>query len=380
MSLRSLHAVALVLLIVISTRGTADSPAGSAYLRALAPVDPPFGQLQQDTFPYDGVRIQRWRRTQPEAEWLTVWIDLQTPGLGYHVTPIYYSTGPGGFPIQTADARTTLAFVEQFSNQPRVDLAVNAVAYFPFPAHHGTPVFLSEPVWTADDMKNDPKEGSLMLGLLAGRAVIGDPESVRRAKPILAFGSFLEDGVLANGTAVRNGEAVVEGDEPYARTAAGVSKDGRVLILLCADGRNPGVSIGLGRKDAARVMKAAGSHDAIFFDGGGSVTLVGRDSDGRAAVLNRPSGLQNVPGTLRYVGVNLGFTHLKRSDEPLPGLPDWEAAWAARTWADLWVWGRVHPVAATLLIIVALLLIVTLPITWYVRRRRRLFRAPSATG
>ena len=74
-----------------------NGPVGSAYLRTLAVRAPPFGELKQDVYPYDGVRIQRWRRgDNPQAEWLVVWIDLQTPALGYRATDVHYRNGPAG--------------------------------------------------------------------------------------------------------------------------------------------------------------------------------------------------------------------------------------------------------------------------------------------
>src|SRR5438105_12673444 len=75
--------------------GGQEGPVGSAYLRTFSFRDPPFGQRQQDTFPWEGVRVQRWRKTDPVGEWLVVWIDLKTPGLGYHMSPVHDSEGPG---------------------------------------------------------------------------------------------------------------------------------------------------------------------------------------------------------------------------------------------------------------------------------------------
>src|SRR5262249_38655133 len=134
-----------------------------------------------------------------------------------------------------------------------------------------------------------------------------------------------------------------DGQEPHARTAIGVSDDGRVLILLVADGYNPGVSVGFGTGDTAHVLRAAGAYQGMFFDGGGSSTLVGRDGDGEAVVINRPAGLEKTPGTLRYVACTLGFTNLRRSDEPIPSVRDWQAARLVTAWVELVTWCRVYP-------------------------------------
>jgi hypothetical protein len=346
-------------------------------LRTLTVQDPPFGRLLQDGYPWDGVRIQRWRRDQPEVDWLIVWIDLQTPGLGYRVTPVHYRTGPEGTPHQAVFAQNTRDFLEQSSDPPRVDLAVNTVAFEPFPAFHGTPVVLKEPVWLGEDRQRDPEPGTVMLGLLPGRALIGEVDVVRVARPVVAFGSFRLAAIPKAG-AVHDSRVIAEGGDPYGRTLAGISADGRVLILLVADGYNPGVSVGFSLGDAARVLQAAGAYQGMFLDGGGSSTLVGREDDGRAIVLNRPAGLQKTPGTLRYVGANLGFTKLRRTGEPLPALDGWQAPGYVVAWNKFVTWYRVYPDRAAAVAVVGLVIVGL--VVWRVwrwrRRRSRLIVAP----
>jgi hypothetical protein len=355
--------------------GGNDGPVGSAYLRTLALRDPPFGKRLQDAFPWDGVRVQRWRRDDAPADWLVVWIDLKTPGLGYHVTPVHEREGPHGGKLQAAQAQTTVDFLRT-STAPRVDLAVNTVAFWPPRAADGYWVFLSEPVWQGADTRYDPHPGSFMLGLSPGRAAVSLPGPLREAPPAVALGSFGNNGETPDGLAVRDGKVVPDlPGGPHGRTVAGVSADGRVLILLVADCYNPGVSEGLTLTDAAQILVDAGAHQAIFFDGGGSSTLVGRDDDGEPAVFNRPAGLQNIPGTLRYVVGNLGFTNLRRTDEPLPARTDWEAPWYTVLWAKSFNWVRLHPLR-TGLIVVALGL--GLVLLWRVRRRRRAARNATA--
>jgi len=359
----------LVVSLWLSLAGAARAePLGTAYLRSLPPPAAPFGQLVADTFPYDGVRLQRWRRDDPPVDWLLVQIDLRTPGLGYRISPIHYRTGPAGTPFQAAHAQHTLDFLKERADEPRVDLAVNAVAYWPFPAYTGTPVFLSEPVWSGTDNTRDPEPESWLLGLLPGRALIGETATVRAASPALALGAFRESGLAPLGLAVRDGQVQpLPSAPPHGRTLAGVSADNRVLFLLVADGYNPGVSSGLSARDAAQVLQTAGAHQAIFFDGGGSSTLVGRSEDGEAIVLNRPAGLHNRPGTLRPVALNLGFTNLQRSTDPLPALPDWQAPWYVVATHTGICWARVHPLRAAVLVLGALVVVAWLAWRWWRR-------------
>ncbi|MFJ5777091.1 phosphodiester glycosidase family protein [Streptomyces sp. NPDC093094] len=85
------------------------------------------------------------------------------------------------------------------------------------------------------------------------------------------------------------------------RTAAGVTKDGRI-VLLTVDGRRLGHSAGLTVPETAMVMRSLGAVDAVNLDGGGSTTMVvknalqgtpsdrtGERPDGDALVLLPPA-------------------------------------------------------------------------------------------
>ena len=67
------------------------------------------------------------------------------------------------------------------------------------------------------------------------------------------------------------------------RTIAGITRAGD-LVLVAADGRQPGYSVGLDFVEAARVMRALGARDAVNLDGGGSTGITIGDQ-----LVNRPS-------------------------------------------------------------------------------------------
>ena len=75
----------------------------------------------------------------------------------------------------------------------------------------------------------------------------------------------------------------------YPRTVAGISADGRTLILIVADGRRPGWGAGFTMAEMAEELIAQGCTDGVNFDGGGSSTFVARTREGRYRVLNTPS-------------------------------------------------------------------------------------------
>jgi phosphodiester glycosidase len=79
--------------------------------------------------------------------------------------------------------------------------------------------------------------------------------------------------------------------EIHPRTAVGVSRDGRYLILLVIDGRQPGYSMGATMDEVADWLLRFGASEGLNLDGGGSTALVREAEGGHVAVLNRPSGV-----------------------------------------------------------------------------------------
>jgi exopolysaccharide biosynthesis protein len=75
------------------------------------------------------------------------------------------------------------------------------------------------------------------------------------------------------------------------RTAVGIARNRRRLILVVVDGRQMPYSDGMSLRELANLMLALGAPDAINLDGGGSSTLVYADpsSNGALRIANRPS-------------------------------------------------------------------------------------------
>lgn len=74
-------------------------------------------------------------------------------------------------------------------------------------------------------------------------------------------------------------------NERNPRTAAGITQDGR-LLLVTVDGRQPEHSVGATIQELRALMRSIGAFDAINLDGGGSTTMVIGGS-----VINKPSDL-----------------------------------------------------------------------------------------
>lgn len=86
----------------------------------------------------------------------------------------------------------------------------------------------------------------------------------------------------------------------HPRTAAGLTRDRRELILVVVDGRQPGWSIGMTLSELGDLMLRLGAHNAVNLDGGGSSSFLYRPAGG-AALTNRPSD-----GSWRPVASQLG--------------------------------------------------------------------------
>jgi phosphodiester glycosidase len=90
------------------------------------------------------------------------------------------------------------------------------------------------------------------------------------------------------------------------RTAAGIARAGRQLILVTVDGRDV-QNAGMTLRELGELMLALGARNAINLDGGGSTTFVYADPDsaGRLRVGNHPSD----KGGERTVGDALAIVH-----------------------------------------------------------------------
>ncbi len=108
----------------------------------------------------------------------------------------------------------------------------------------------------------------------------------------------LSDAVGGGPQLVRDGRIVDDPDAPASRerdqrypvVAVGIARDGRSLLVVEVDGRQPRFSIGLTQPQLAAYMQWLGASEAMAFDSGGSATVVAR-LPGRphATVVNSPS-------------------------------------------------------------------------------------------
>ena len=137
--------------------------------------------------------------------------------------------------------------------------------------------------------------------LAGGRLAPFFPRNAVGGRPVLVRDSAIVGGV--------DTEGAVSFRERNPRTAAGIARNGTLLLLLAVDGReyqNAGMTL----RELAQTMLALGARDAINLDGGGSTTLVYADPDssGRLRIANHPSDKEGE----RTVGDGLAIVHACR--------------------------------------------------------------------
>ncbi|WP_193605021.1 phosphodiester glycosidase family protein [Nocardioides dongkuii] len=131
--------------------------------------------------------------------------------------------------------------------------------------------------------------GTLLIGRDQGASRlaslrVGDRLAVRwripeRPRMAITGNRFLvQDGLMS----------VVDDREMHPRTAVGISRDTREILLLVIDGRQAD-SRGYTMVELARLMIDLGADEALNLDGGGSSTMLARRPDGKRRVMNTPS-------------------------------------------------------------------------------------------
>jgi hypothetical protein len=263
--------------------------------------------------PYAGVTyIDRWVSTPKRAHLHVAQIDLQTPGLRFKVSP------PSG--DRETIRQSTLAFLAQEQAQ----LAINGHYFLPFPSTDRTAWVIglaaSEgKVYSAFEspeqryalvanapalnigknnratiVHRDPSsadglrtiEQVELWNVVAGSSQIvtaGAP-TVPRYRDAANVTALLEPGGPGN---YSNEKAW--GDVTTARTAIGLSRDGRTLTLFTVDVR--GGSEGMALADVARILiDDYRVWDALNLDGGGSTSMALADPvTGQASLVNSSS-------------------------------------------------------------------------------------------
>ncbi|MFO0905673.1 MAG: phosphodiester glycosidase family protein [Pirellulales bacterium] len=236
---------------------------------------------------YPGIRYARVEAQEPRKMIIhAAQIDHAAPGLKLHVTPRRAAWESGK---AETDRQTTRDFLRAARQRgvPMV-LAVNADAFSPWPApwDQSTPTDLLG-LAVADGVRVSRAAGTPSLLLTkSGRVQI-------ESTPPDFDDSQIEAAVSGFALCLDEGRPLPGGDDLHPRTGIGLSADGRYLLLVVIDGRQPN-SLGATTPELGRWLLQFGAWRGINMDGGGSSTLAwwnpAAEEDERCELLNRPVG------------------------------------------------------------------------------------------
>lgn len=224
---------------------------------------------------FRGVEMCEGSTTTPRPiQVRAVRVDLRERSIDFLVTP------SNGDEPKDVGARTTSEFLAEFKCQ----VALNGSVFDVFAKQRGDPMDVQGLSLSRGDLYSPPNHWDALLISTNGRAWIArSPVDPRGAYNGLS-GFY---ALLINGT--NNGTM----KDRHPRSAVGISRNGRYLILMTVDGRQPGYSEGVSTAEAAEWMRKLGAYNALNLDGGGSTALVIEGPDGSPVMLNRqPGGIQ----------------------------------------------------------------------------------------
>jgi hypothetical protein len=256
---------------------------------------------------FEGVTYRRRVRYYPHPMIAHVLvIDTKTNGIRFLVTPPESDWEEADYPLR---ARTTSQFLVDFDLQ----IAINGDGFYPwwsnspldYYPHAGDPVNTNGPAASAGESfskgieREDGNPPTLYVSRLNGLVFNDEPNRV--------FHAISGDRML-----LLQGEPVegLDDTELDPRTAIGLNRNGRWLILAVVDGRQPFYSEGATFSELADILRDHGAFVGMALDGGGSSTMVIEGEDGIPVILNSPIDLY-APGRERPVANHFGI-YLKK--------------------------------------------------------------------
>lgn len=250
--------------------------------------------VAMQTGPFQGIKY--YRRVHftpyPMVAHIVV-VDLQAPGIGFIVTA---GDSSEALPLK---ARTT----SQFARSTGVQVAINGDGFTPWHANGPFDYFPH----IGDRVA--PAGYAMSEGAVYGEGPGPTIYFSKDAEASFTLGDITPFNAISGNNMIVVNSVPVDGlDNSYAapRTAIGLDKSGKYLILFVADGRQPFYSQGATLFEMAQLMIFYGADNAMNMDGGGSSTLVMRNALGIVRVINSPIQT-GIPGRERPVGNHLGI-------------------------------------------------------------------------
>lgn len=227
-----------------------------------------------------GEPVDTWSEPNPGLRYLRR--TLESPPLSIHAVVV--DLRAEGVRVVATPQASRWATVSDFAREQRAAVAINGGFWGVWQRPTGITAGGGS-LWSGSEP--DPEFGH--FGIRSdGRAVVHGPGEGEDARSL----ARLTDSVSGRPLLVVGGEIATDSLDVFAsanqrqpRTAAGVSRDGRTVFLVVADGRQSH-SRGLTLYQLARVMIELGAHRAINLDGGGSSAMY---VEGAGGVVSSPS-------------------------------------------------------------------------------------------
>ena len=256
-------------------------------------------------------------------------IDPKADGVEFYVTPD--NGDPNGDEPGDPNYETTRMTVREFVDALHAQAGINAAFYAFIPGTNDTNVIslgvsdgnMYSPfapqkrdfTWPAINFGPDNKANVVNSSNLTKNTPIPAEKDVQLYNAISGSHILVKDGKPAE--FIKNSF----NDTHHPRTAAGVTFDGKV-ILITVDGRQPDFSEGASLTELAQMLVQMGVKDAVNLDGGGSTTMV--LADGPSRVINYPSDAKGngESGKERANGANIAvFAKPNPNYSPLAAAP-----------------------------------------------------------
>ncbi len=249
--------------------------------------------------PFRGARYLHRSTDNPKWDMHLLFLDLTDPAIRLTTTP-------------PEERRSTTS---KFANRKKVQLAINGDFCNPGKFVPWGLTIGEGKRWP--DAPDDNAERSVVL--IGGNVVqLTPPEAVVKPEP------WVRDAMGGQPLIVRDGALHDDWAERHPRTALGVSKDRKTLILLVVDGRQKELSVGMTGHEMGRVFLEFGAWMAMNLDGGGSSTVwmegkgvLNHPSDGSERTVMNHLGIYAAAGASRPKGQIRGLVKDKATGQPL---------------------------------------------------------------
>ena len=212
-------------------------------------------------------------------------VELDTPGLSFH------TTGRAAEWVENSTEtrrQTTRNFLLQSRAEGRkMVMAVNGDA-FSLTGHFSQEILTNLSGFAVSEgLLVSPGNGSASL------VIHGDNTAFMASTNAATPTAGIHTAISGFGFCLTNGNPLPSGTDLHPRTGTGLSQDGRIVLLLTADGRR-WASQGCTTNELGQWLRHFGAHTGINMDGGGSTTLArwnpSAEPGGKAELVNNPVG------------------------------------------------------------------------------------------